>query len=274
MKTNLICLALLLCSAGCQGQDVTSPPKATKCTSTPCGNTATGEDPQEVRYKEAVKEIEQQNATGSDSDRWKETIYSDSSKPEKLQREVIRASGLRMRLDPQKGHLTFESPAFKDTFEFANPAGTKNVTCPYYDVTVVDASPGHVLLKRNCPIFPLGGNRIAMSSDYYLYDAKTSVMRSIWGAVASTKGEKFPAAKPTPSVKRLSDGYRFDWAGVRPNDPENKMVKISNAYKWFRDKQSGKLELLCADLDAPKGEGLENSMCSMGALPLVASAKK
>ena len=240
----------------------------------PAGASTAGEDPQKARLRQADKEREAVNAHGSDQERWAATMHSDTARPERLQRELIRATGLTMRLDPKLGHLVFERPGVSDTFEIATPAGTASATCPKFTLNILDARAGHVLIKKNCPMHQMEGDRIAMSSDYYLYDTRTAIMRNIWTGHAGAKGEKFPSAKPDVLVKRTADGYRFNWTGVMPNDPDNKQHTFNNAYQWMTDKTNGKPTLRCTDLSAPNGTGVENALCEGGILPLIANTRK
>ncbi|QYF95748.1 hypothetical protein KY495_11670 [Massilia sp. PAMC28688] len=277
-------LSILLLASGCNAADQTSAGQAkpgaapataaapTKCTSEPCGNTASGEDPQEVALRKANQARDALAASGTDQQRWVFPLFSDTTDPARLQMDVVKAAGFKMRLLPQKGHLVFERPGAVDTFEIA-PKELKESTCPQYGVSVIAAGASYALIKKNCPLTEYKPNRYAMTSEYYLYDANSAVMRSVWAAHSGSKDEKFPAAKPAPTIKKVADGYQFSWAGIWPNDPAQKKVEIRNKYSWKANK-AGKTELLCTDLTAPKDEALENEMCEGGILPLVSSVRK
>lgn len=277
-------LSILFLASGCNAADQTTVTPArraaapttaapTKCTSEPCGNTATGEDPQDVALRKANQARDALAATGTDQERWVFPLFSDTTDPARLQMDVVKSAGFKLRLVPQKGHLVFERPGAVDTFEIA-AKDLKGSTCPQYGVSVIAAGASYALIKKNCPLAEYKPNRFAMTSEYYLYDANSAVMRSVWAAHAGSKDEKFPAAKPAPTVKKIADGYQFSWAGIWPNDPAQKKVEIRNKYHWKTDKASGKTELQCTDLTAPKDESLENEMCEGGILPLVSSVRK
>lgn len=274
MKKHIIYLAILLATAGCQVQDAAPVAPAQKCSGPSCEKTVTSKSAEEVRIEEAIKERESRIAKGSDAGRWSQPLYSEVERPEELEHEIIRSAGFKMRLDPKKGHLTFESPELADTFKIAAPADAPNSVCPKYNFTVIDASTAHVLLKLNCPKYELTDGSIFMSSEFLLYDVRTSSMRRIWMGIASEKGQEFPTAEPTPAIKRTADGYHFEWVGVWPNSIDKALDKIGNRYTWYREKTTGKLELRCTDLDAPKDEAVENSVCGLGYIPLVSSLRK
>lgn len=276
-----ICLLSFCCNAAgtssvpspqARNSAVQAQPAPVKCTSEPCGKTATGEDPQEVALRKANEARDKLAATGSDQDRWIFPLYSDSSKADRLQMDVVKAAAFRMRLLPKQGHLVFEHPRATNTFEIATVKDIASSTCPKYNVSIVDAGADYALVKMNCPIYEYKPNRFSMSSDLYLYDANSSIMRNVWSGEASGKGQKFPAAKPLPTVKKIADGYQFDWVGIMPNDPDQRKVEIHNKYQWTTDQ--GKPGLRCTDPTAPKGSGVENGKCEGGILPLVSAVKK
>jgi hypothetical protein len=66
-----------------------------QCTSTPCGNTATGEDPSDIAEREGGKKLEEMRNTASDRQRWGATSLYSSAKQEKdLQVDVLKAISL------------------------------------------------------------------------------------------------------------------------------------------------------------------------------------
>jgi hypothetical protein len=285
MKKLLICLSICVASPACKPAPpeskpaasaiaAPSPAKQIKCTSEPCANTATGEDPQAIASRAAFKARDAANSSNTDQERWAEPIYSDSTRPEQLQLDVIKSAGFKLRLLPQPGHIVFERAGAQDIFQISTPKGTKDSACPKYSISVIDAGDTYALIKMNCQLYEYKPNRFSMSSDYYLYDAKSAILRNTWSAIASSKQDKFPSAKPKPAVKRIADGYQFDWTGVMPNDPTQRNVDIHNKYQWKLEKDTGKTELVCTDVSAPKSAGVEGEKCSGGILPLVSSMQR
>jgi len=61
---------LFLGSPMTHAQDAHAQPKQGKCTSTPCGNTASGEDPQEQRIREGAARSAAIRAGGDDQVNW------------------------------------------------------------------------------------------------------------------------------------------------------------------------------------------------------------
>ena len=271
MKKLLLCLSVIVVSSilpAC-AQDAHAPVKIQKCTSTPCGNTETGEDPQEQRIREGSAQSDKVREGGDDQRRWSSIIlYSDSTKPAKLTMPVVKSIGFDMRLDPKLGQLSFNKQGVVQTFKIASAAGDKNTVCPEYAVQVVEASPVHALVSMTCYQYEYAPNRYHMGIDYYLYDAETAVMRNIWRAAVSDKNARMPDPKPTPSLKSIANGYRFDWSGIQTSNAKPSKTTLHNSYIRSTAKNGDKF-LVCTNLSAPKGEGLEDEMCEGGILPRV-----
>ena len=259
-----VIIALIASSAAAQNL------AATRCTSTPCGNTATGEDPQEQRIREGQALIDKILDSDDDKHRWRAiSLYSDSTKPNDLRLPVVKAAGLEMRLDPKLGQLSFSKSGMQQTFLIASPRGTKRSTCPEYSIAVTEASATHALVRKICLLMEYAPDRYTMGVDYYLYDEQTSEMRNIWRAVVSDKNASMPKAKPTPTLKVIPNGYRFDWTGIQPSDSPPSTTVLHNSYTRITEKDGTKA-LLCTNLAAPKGQGVEDDMCEGGILTLVA----
>jgi hypothetical protein len=96
MGKLLVCLTIIT-AASClpaAAQDSCSSIKPSKCASKPCGNTQTGDDPQEQRLRGAGKRTEAIRADYDDQRRWSSIrLYSDSTKPARLTMPVVKAVG-------------------------------------------------------------------------------------------------------------------------------------------------------------------------------------
>ena len=248
-------------------QDISATTTSHKCTSTPCGNSATGEDPQEQRLREGHAHSETIRAGADDQRRWDSiSLYSDSTKPDALKMPVVKTVGLEMRLAPKLGHLSFSKQGLRHSFVIASPIGDKRSICPKYVIDVVEASAAHVLVRMSCLKTEYTPGRYHMGVDFYLYDAETGGMRTIWEASLNDKDAHLPNAKPTPSLKIIPNGYRFDWSGVQPSNSKPSMTTLHNSYVRRTEKSGSKI-LLCTNLSAPKGQGVEDEMCEGGILP-------
>jgi hypothetical protein len=267
MKNLLISLALIIGSTVSAAGAQEAPVKSQKCTSFPCGNTESGEDPQEQRIREGAARADKVRSGSDDRRRWSSVIlYSDSTKPDSLKMPVVGSAELEMSLDPKLGLLRFSKPGMSQKFNIASPAGEKKSICPGYSIQIIEASSAHALVRMTCFQYEYAPGRYNMGVDYYLYDAQTAVMRNIWRAAISDKHGRMPHARPTPSLKIIPNGYRFDWSGVQPSNGQPSTTVLHNTYIRTPDK-SGEKVLLCTNLNAPKGEGLEDEMCEGGILP-------
>ncbi|NGZ87434.1 hypothetical protein [Duganella aceris] len=244
-----------------------------KCTSAPCGNTATGEDPQQQRLREAGARSEALRGGDDDQQRWSSIrLYSDSTKPERLTMPVMKAAGLAMHLDPKSGQLSFSKPGARHTFSIVSPAGDKNSVCPEYTIQIIEASPVHALVRMSCLQVEYAPGRYHMGVDYYLYDAETAVMRSIWRTAVNDRNARMPDTKPPPSLKIIPNGYRFDWAGVPPSNSKMSTTVLRNSYTRQTGKTGGMI-LLCTNLSAPNGQGVEDEMCEGAVLTRIRDSK-
>lgn len=259
-----VCSILPACA-----RDAHAPIKVQKCTSTPCSNTETGEDPQEQHIREGSEQSDKIREGGDDQRRWSSIVlYSDSTKPAKLTMPVIRSLGFDMRLEPKLGQLSFSKQGVVQTFKIASAAADKSSVCPEYAVQVTEASPIHALVSLTCYQYEYAPNRYHMGIDYYLYDAETAVMRNIWNSAVSDKNARTPEPKPIPSIKIVANGYRFDWSGIQPSNAKPSRTTLHNSYIRSTSKNGDKV-LLCTNLSAPKGGGVEDEMCEGGILPRI-----
>jgi len=209
-------------------------------------------DPQE-ESTEAARQMQNALRAGDDDrKRWVLPIYSASERPESLSLDVVRSAGLALRLAPAEGHLTISTPASKHVFAIASAEGAGTV-CPKYNLYVTDASSDYILLKRVCRSFEYKPGRFAKSVTYYLYDQPTGTMRDIWTASASGKDDPMPDAKPQPALKRLANGYQFDWSGTYPGDAGGQRHEIHN--RFTRKLDGGQRTLTCTKVSAGSGRG-------------------
>lgn len=195
-------------------------------------------------------------ASDEDRKRWTIPIYSRSERPEDLSLEVVRSAKPGMRLLPSQGHLSICTPASRHVFAIAHPQGSGDV-CPAYNLHVVDASDVHILLKRVCRKFEYKPGRFARSVTYYLYDKPTGTMRDIWTASASGKDDPLPDAKPTPTIKRIANGYQFDWSGIYPGNPSRQPLDIHN--RFVRVLDGAERTLSCTNVSTGGGRGAPSS---------------
>lgn len=228
-------LPLLVFLTACDARETAGPqpesvvPAQPGCTSTPCGNTASGKDPQEERAEAGARMLNALRTSDKDEDRWSVPIYSDSTLPEDLTMEVQHSPRMIMRLMPPEGHLAISTPSLEHVFEIAYPKGLGRI-CPEYSLHVLEASNVHILLQMICMKFEYKPDRYAMSVTYYLYDQPTGMMREIWKAGASGKDDRLPIAEPRPMLKRIADGYQFDWSGVYPGSAPGERTEIQNRF--------------------------------------------
>ncbi|HLO15874.1 MAG TPA: hypothetical protein VK206_13660 [Anaerolineales bacterium] len=94
---------------------------SSQCTSEPCGNTPTVEDPQDVLLREARAEQNKIKADGPDQVRWQIPIYSTSTKNPDLEMLITKSTKFSMRLEPAQGLLYFSTPNFNHAFKIDKP---------------------------------------------------------------------------------------------------------------------------------------------------------
>ncbi len=276
MKIDKTIICLLLCLNSLSGFSVESAKQAKQtissghqCTSDPCANTPTGEDPSEMAEREGRARSDQIRQSPEDSLRWKRIrLYSDSTKPERLQMIAHYQSRILMVLDPKSGNLSFRSSAGVHTFNVAMQDKAANNLCPAYNIQVINASSIHAVVRKTCPKFEYKPGQAYKSYEYYLYDRQTATMREIWSASAIENLSLLRSPTPEPSVSINSDGYTFQWKGDVASGGTLMPYNFNNLYTRQRNK-SGKLELVCRDMTAGKHGEVESGLCEGGKLSLV-----
>jgi hypothetical protein len=281
---KLFFVAMCILGTSCTDAQ-TSQPRQTSSTPTivapkddsacnPCGNTATGEYPGDIAEREGKKILDGIREGGNDQKRWEIiTIHSDAKEPNYLKLTMIKSIGLQMRLDPKKGHLSIEKDRFNQTFEIGSAAENSASTCPKYNINILDASSAYALIKKTCLLFEYRHDRFSMGVEYFLYDMETAAMRSMWVGGTTDKMSRLPQAKPSPVIKKLSNGYQFDWTGVDVSDKQRGKYSIHNKYVRVMDPKSKKMSLRCTDMAVPKGEGIENDLCGGDGLRLISDQR-
>ncbi|MTW10514.1 hypothetical protein GM658_07840 [Pseudoduganella eburnea] len=229
---------------------------------------AQGNAPAGKAQRESEAMTEQIKQGDNDKERWSRvSLYSDSEEPEDLAMTVVKSVGLAMKLDPTHGQLAFTSKGSKQVFAIATTVDDKRTVCPKYNVRVIDASAKHAVLRRVCNEYEFRPNRFVASVDYFIYDADTSTMRSIWHNEVTKKGSPLPVAKPVPMVRVLPNGYQFDWQAQNLNNISEGPTEIHTTY--LRKNVEGARSLICTDNAAPKGEGLEAGYCEGERPPVI-----
>jgi hypothetical protein len=237
-------------------------PQAGKCTAHPCPNTPSGEDPGVIEAREGKKLEDELRSDPDDQTRWESLIlFSSSSDKQQLTIPIVMAEKFNVALDPKNGWLTFSSPRFSQSFKISSPLPASGSTCPKYQIRVLDGGTDYALIKRTCPKYEYREQRFYRGADYYLYDGKTNTMRGIWAAstMLDTSGP-FPSAKPEVSLKKIKNGYQFDWVGKVPSDNPPTQMKIHNLYKREPNGKGG-YALVCYDATNPTHLIKENEMC-------------
>lgn len=235
-----------------------------KCTTHPCPNTRAGEDPGPIEARKGEKIEDERRSDPNDKERWFNLIlFSDSTDKKSLHISIIASINFSVSLDPKKGLLTFSTPSGYQSFKISEPATdrTPDTHCPKYQIRVIDAAPGYALIKKTCPKHEYKLERFFRGADYFIYDQKTNTMREIWSASTQIGATTpFPTAKPEITIKRIEDGYEFDWTGTFPGDNPPTSMTIHNIYKREVGKDRRPL-LSCYDATNPSRPIKENEMC-------------
>lgn len=244
---------------------------APKCTSTPCGNTATGEDPSEVAEREGRKMLKELRESAGDRQRWGITLlYSSDKNPDGPKLEIIKALGFSAHLQPKTGRLTFEKNGISQTFAIAGPPGGPNDLCPKYALAVVDASAEHAIVKRSCFQYEYKPQRFYKGVEFFLYDMPTASMRSIWNAATEDTTLSGALVTPNPTLKLIKDGYLLDWTVTDISKSATEKYRMRTKYVRVIPKNGKAPTLTCTDLSASKGEDVEQGACE-GAHPELVS---
>lgn len=265
--------ALCIASSGsANAQPATKAEQSIKCTSTPCGNTKTGEDPSDIADRNGEKLLNQMRETADDRQRWGITsLYSSGKKTNDLILDVIRAAGFRMSLQPQAGNLTFEKLGTVQTFHIAPASATPGDLCPRYGVTIVDASYNHAVIKKSCFQYEYKPKHFYSGVEYFFYDMPTASMRSIWTASTEDTSLAGPLVSPNPIFKMTKSGYTLDWSVVDiTNSPEKRQIRLG--FKREKKKNGKTMEMVCTDLNGQKGESIEQGACDGNRLEVISSS--
>ena len=247
-----------------------SPDTVFKCTSTPCGNSATGEDPSEIAERKGEKILKEMAEKATDRRRWGVTmLYSSDSNAAGSKLDIIKDIGLSAHLQPKTGQLTFEKNGLKHTFAIAGAPGAKNDMCPRYALAVVDASAEHVVVKRSCLQYEYKPKRFYKSVDFYIYDMPTASMRNIWTAATEDTTLAGAMVTPNPVMKATKNGYLLDWTVTDISKSATEKYRVKLLFARQIEKANKSLSLVCTDLSAPKGENVETGACEGNRLELV-----
>jgi hypothetical protein len=221
--------------------------KGFQCTSKPCGNTPTGEDPQDILLRDARAEQNKIKAEGSDQARWQIPIYSTSTKKSDLEMLITKSAKFSIRLAPTQGYVYFSASGTNQAFKIDEPNTPDNL-CPKYHIQIVDASAKHAVIQKSCPRIQYKPDKFISGVTYYLYDVPTATMRNIWQSSAVGSKDPLPLAKPAPSMKIDGNGYLFDWKGLHPGGSSSSPSTIRN--KYLRKTENNKSTLVCIDMKA------------------------
>jgi len=246
-----------------------APQDTKKCSSTPCANTATGEDPGEIELRAANLELNKIRASSDDKLRWQTiTLFSNSKDPKNQKLIVHKESNTEVALEADRGLLVFRSPQGRNAFQIATSSGDADNPCPKYQLEVVDASSEHAIIRKICPKYVYAQGHEFKSFDYYLYDRQTATMRVIWSASALQNVSMLKMPIPDPVVTPTARGYRYQWKGQVALSGSLGNVSYNNLYERKKS-SSGSLELICKDMSAGKQGEIEVGSCEGGILPLV-----
>jgi hypothetical protein len=279
MKTTLavIFTLLILPSISVRAQNtpqgISNSQKTTqvRCTSTPCANTATGEDPSEIAERVGAKIMTERLGTASDRERWRMAIlYSDSKVAGGPKIDVIKADAFSINLQPKTGLLHMVSKEATHTFVIAAPVNTAKSLCPNYAISVVDATSDIAVLKKSCFLFEHAPKRYYRDEQFYIYDRITATMRNIWDAALEDNTFEGPLVTPTPVVKPFKNGFQLDWTVTDMSKSATEKFKVRMRYTREIKKGEKLASLVCTDLSAPKGEGVEQGACEGDRPKLVA----
>lgn len=240
--------------------------KATEiCRPENCSNATEINAPYTIRNREIAADIKNIKENGTDKERWSRlALYSESTSPEDLKIQIVKLLKLEMHLDPKNGHLTIEKPGLKHIFQI-NPPANVDSACPKYEVTIIDASIDHAIIKMICYASKNMHDEYYRSTDYFLYDSKAADMRSIWSAWAEDKGVNLPAPKPIPTIRKKPYGYQLDWTGVNKSDPNQQKYSIHTKYIRKISPDTGKITIQCVDRNDPNGEFTNGPCWARGA---------
>ena len=283
MKHVIICALLALGTIGFEPRAALHQPSTTnqahrstqlgdKCTSIPCANTASGEDPQDIAIWDAWRERNTKSEVGEDRARWKRTLYSDSTRAADLKLHLVKIANFSMYLTPENGQIRFEHPGIHDAFQLELPRNTANSLCPEYTIDVVTASKQYAVIRKSCLLHQYKKDRYSMGATYYIYDVGTHTMRTIWQSQTNGQDDPFPDPNSDPMVIAVKNGIRINWKATYPAEGKTRSFNIKTFY--LRKKSYDNTELVCFDLSAPSSENAEVGACEGGAVQRVNSGAR
>ena len=89
-----------------------------KCTTHPCPNTKSGEEPGVIEAREGAKIEDEIRNDPNDKERWSSLIlFSSSIEKRQLSIPIVMGANFNMGLNPKKGILTFSSPQASQSFK-------------------------------------------------------------------------------------------------------------------------------------------------------------
>ena len=280
MKHFLIVAFLTIGTIGCgphaaeprQNVSASHPTKtdiSAQCESTPCGNSATGEDPQDIAIRNARRARDARANSSDEKARWKRTLYANATRPQDLELILGGATDLSMRLVPSTGQLQFSRGGLADVFEVEQPRGSPNPQCPEYGINVVTAAKEFAVVRKSCTLYEYKPGRLSMGATYYLYDVPSHTMRTFWQSQTNGQNDPFPDPSTEPMVAGLADGIEIEWKATYP--AEGKVRSLLMRTRYTRTAARGKVELVCTDLSVQDGENVEVGACEGGALKRILS---
>lgn len=233
------------------------------CTSSPCANTSNGEDPSEIAERDGAKILAERLGIASDRERWRMgTLYSDSKTAGGPKIDVIKSEAFSINLQPNTGQLSMLWKGKKQTFIIADPTNSsKKSLCPNYAISIVDASSDFAIIKKSCFLFQYAPKRYYRDEQFYVYDGITSTMRNIWDAALEDNIFEGPLVTSTPVLKSSKNGFQLNWIVTDISKSETEKFKVRMTYTREIKKGEKLPSLVCTDLNAPRGEGVEQGAC-------------
>lgn len=231
-----------------------------KCTSIPCPNTPSGEDPELIDIREGAQIEKRMRADPDDRRRWSNIIiFADATAKHELTLPIVMKEKFSVTLAPENGALEFSSAMGTHAFRIAADAGTIGDPCPKYQIRVVEADTDYAIIRKTCPKREYKPGQFYRSNDFYLYDIKSATLRVIWAASSLAMDAPAPIAKPDIRISKLKNGYQFKWSGLFPSSNGISQMTINNIYR--HESSSKGITLVCYDVRSPERPLKEGDMC-------------
>lgn len=231
-------------------------------TSAQYANTLTGQDPEDASIKKKRSILKDVRDNGDDRERWGSLVLFSSALDKNVQKmPLVKNENFSIELNPENGVITFSTPQLSHAFKISTTRPGSDLICPSFQVRTVDAGLGYAIINKICPRHKYRQERYFTKSDYYLYDATSSTLRSIWSASTTTSTSSFPSATPEVSVQKIQNGFNFRWTGLYPSDNPAAIIMIDNVYKYEVGKNK-KINLVCYDISDPNAPLAEDGTCS------------